>query len=152
MKMNTIQAAAYVGLTPEVLIKMRTRITSTLNSGPPFKKEIDGDGRTIHVYLKRDLDRWMRMTCCRLTAWEAAILLGISRLEIEDLPPGIYPLPTKKGVLAIYPTKRVYVFKNNRMSEMMAKRRKAYARSLKERQKQIDEIMKKARPREITGT
>lgn len=112
--MNTLEASRFTGIPAETLIRMRTRITSTLQSGPPFKRSLNEDGHSVFSYTKRDLQAWMKARNCLLTAGEAANIMGITRLEILDLS-GSFNLGKGAGTLVIYPNKNIYLFKSPKM-------------------------------------
>lgn len=120
--MNTLETAKYTGIPMALLVKMRNRPTSTLNSGPPCYRTIDKHGTIKHVYLKKDLDRWMRVCNCRITAGEAAMLLAITCDEVYKLPPGTYML-ADGGNLIIYPNQRVYIFRNQLLANKLRRKR-----------------------------
>jgi len=109
--MNTLEASEYTGIPLDILIRMRTRVTSTLRSGPPYERKFV-EGKLQYVYRKAPLDRWLKTRRCLLTAGEGAQLLGISRDEILNMV-GKVVVPSG-GYIYIYPTRNMYVFNQRR--------------------------------------
>lgn len=111
--MNTYEAAIFTGVPAELLIKMRTRMTSTLRSGPPYRKAMDKKGNVSYTYNKRDLTRWAKLSSCLITAGEAALLLGVTREELINSVQNFVciAIGPNKGSVLIAPSKNLFMFK-----------------------------------------
>ncbi len=80
--MNTIEAAAFTNIPEELLQRMRSRETTTTLGGPPVKRTVSKMGEIRYIYEKRALKAWLKYRSCRITAKDAAIILGTSRDEL----------------------------------------------------------------------
>jgi hypothetical protein len=84
-KMTLEQTSRLTKIPEKVLLRMRSRESRSLKSGPPYRKTISAVGETIYIYLKKEVLGWMKLRRCLVTAGDAAIFLGISREEILDI-------------------------------------------------------------------
>lgn len=111
--MNTIETAKLTGIPEALLIRMRARETRTLKGGPPYCRKIRKNGTVVYTYNKRDVQAWMRLRSCLITAADAASILETSREEILKLY-GIRGIEVtgkgKKGKLVIDNGKNVYIW------------------------------------------
>ncbi len=111
--MNTAQAAKLTGIPSELLIRMRARETKSLKSGPPYAKTLNPEGAVAYTYSKADVERWMKMRRCAITAADAAVVLGCSRDEILAIY-GLQSIPIKnkgyEGKLLIDNGKSIYIW------------------------------------------
>lgn len=111
--MNTIEAAAFTKIPIDILVRMRARETTSILGGPPVNKRMLNNGEVRYIYSKADLKRWKKMRNCRITAKDAAIILGTSRDELVTRY-GIqsYLVKTKEysGKLVIDNGKSIYIW------------------------------------------
>ena len=82
--MNVQQTSKMTKIPEKVLIRMRSRESQSLRSGPPYHKIMSSTGDAIYVYLKKEVQEWMRIRRCLITAGDAAAILGISREEVLE--------------------------------------------------------------------
>ncbi len=111
--MNTIEAAAYSKIPIEILVRMRARETTSFLGGPPVNKKMLKTGEVRYIYRKVDLTRWLKMRNCRITAKDAAIILGTSRDELlKRFGIQSYLVRNKKysGKLVIDNGKSIYIW------------------------------------------
>lgn len=117
--MNVQQTSKMTGLPVETLIKMRSRDTTSLISGPPYTKTMGKGGQTVYVYKAAEVRNWLRIKLCQVTAGDAANIMGISRDEIMAIH-GIKAFKVTgeyQGRLIVNNTNRIYIWlpaKNNR--------------------------------------
>ncbi len=84
--LSTKQAARFLGIPVEVLIRMRTDGTrAAYRKGPPYCKVLTSAGETRFVYKKRDLARWEKMRCMFLTLGDVAILFDLPPSDIRRM-------------------------------------------------------------------
>jgi hypothetical protein len=82
----TLEETSKLTKIPEkILLRMRSRESRSLKSGPPYHKTISPEGAAIYVYVKTEVLKWLKLRRCLLTALDAALLMGISREEILDI-------------------------------------------------------------------
>lgn len=109
--MTLKQVSKLTGLSEELLRFMRARESITLQSGPPFCKTIDAFGNTKYVYTKADVMAWMKRRKFRITALDAAKILGISRYELLGVyGHGVKSWDSRKGKLVINAKKNIYMW------------------------------------------
>jgi hypothetical protein len=107
--MTTEETSKLTGIPLDLLISMRTRRTSTLQSGPPFSRVVDKDGTPIFKYNKAHVKSWMKNRNALITAAEAAKMIGITREEILNIT-GIKRFDFPHGSIVIKPTDNLFVF------------------------------------------
>lgn len=83
--MNIQQVSKMTKIPVELLLRMRSRESRSLRSGPPVHKVLTNTGELVYVYLKTEIAKWMKMRNCLITAGDAAELMGISRDEILEI-------------------------------------------------------------------
>lgn len=109
--MTITDVSKLTGLEIPILRKMRNRETVTLLSGPPFCKTIDRFGCTQYVYKRSEVLRWMKRRKFRITAGDAAAILGISRAELlGDYGHGQHSWENRKGKLIIAAGKNMFIW------------------------------------------
>lgn len=111
--MNIQQTSKMTGIPQHILVRMRARDTRTLISGPPFCKVIGKNGETRYVYHLSNVREWMRLRKSRITAGDAALILGVHREEILEYS-GLrgFDVATReyKGRLIIDNARNVYLW------------------------------------------
>lgn len=80
--MNLQQTAKMTGIPEGTLLRMRSRESRSLKSGPPYHKTISKDGEAIYLYKKEEIRKWLKIRLCLITAGDAADIMGISRDEV----------------------------------------------------------------------
>ncbi len=124
MKLTTKQAAKLTGIPEALLMRMRIRNASvSLCSALPFHRTILPDGEVRFWYSKSEVVTWMKAMSCRITAGEAAMLLGMLHQEVMNLSNGSYPL--KQGYVVVYPGQNIFVFRNNKLAKALKRKRAA---------------------------
>lgn len=114
--MNTTQTAKLTGIPEDLLVRMRARETRTLKGGPPYCRKVNKDGTVVYTYDRREVQSWMRLKRCLITAGDAAALLETSRDEILKIF-GLRSIPLrakgKKGTLIVDNGRNVYIWVPN---------------------------------------
>jgi hypothetical protein len=109
--MNISEVANLIGLDIYLLRHMRARESITLKSGPPFCKTIDAVGNTKYVYKKTEVMKWLKRKHFRITAGDAAKILGISRDELMgDYRQGLHSWENPKGKLIVEVRKNIFIW------------------------------------------
>lgn len=80
--MNIQQTSKLTGIPTDVLLRMRDRKNLSLLSGPPFHKLMSKSGVPVYEYNLKEVREWMRLKRGRITAGDAATIMGVSREEI----------------------------------------------------------------------
>ncbi len=117
--MNIQQTAKMTGVPVEILIKMRSRDTTSMLSGPPYTKTLGKGGETLYVYNAAEVRKWLKIKLCQVTAGDAANIMGVSRDDIVAIH-GIKAFKISgeyDGRLIVNNTNRIYIWlpaKNNR--------------------------------------
>lgn len=107
---STKQASELTGLPVNVLIQMRSRETTSLKSGPPFRMSRDEDGTKVYEYPKEELEAWIEAKKpFQLTAKDAADTMGLNREEIlKDRR--LQRFEMDGGDLLVYPGKNIFLW------------------------------------------
>ncbi len=106
--MNVKETAELTGIPADLLAKMRTRKTSTLQSGPPYTKKYNKNGVPRIIYNKHQVMRWMSKRNVLITAGEASRILGIERLEILAVK-GVKRFDIHFGFIVVDTTKNLFL-------------------------------------------
>lgn len=83
--MNLQETSKLTKIPEDVLVRMRSRESRSLRSGPPYHKVISSNGEAVYIYLKKEVLGWLKMRRCMVTAGDAAIIMGVSRNEVLDI-------------------------------------------------------------------
>lgn len=116
--MTPTECSKFTGIPLDVLISIRNRPTSTLQSGPPYSQVYDSNGVPRIVYNKRKVSSWMKNRNLLITAGEAAKMIGITRFQLLSIT-GVKRFDFRKGSVVVQPSKNLFVF--------FLKRKKKYA-------------------------
>lgn len=111
--MNLRETAKLTGIPEQLLVRMRCRENRTLRGGPPYCRKIAKNGSVDYVYNRREVERWMRVRNCSITAADAASFLDISRFDLlKNYKSGSIEIRTKdyKGTLFIDNGKNIYIW------------------------------------------
>jgi len=110
--MSLKEVAKMTGLSEHILMRMRTRNSHSLKSGPPFCKKLI-NGELVYIYDRIEVKKWLEQRHCLITALDAAQLLGISREELLNF----YGLKSfdirqgrRKSKLIIQNSKNIYIW------------------------------------------
>lgn len=83
--MNLQETSKLTKIPEDVLVRMRSRESRSLRSGPPYHKVISSHGEAVYVYLKKEVLEWLKIRRCLVTAGDAALIMGVSRDELLNI-------------------------------------------------------------------
>lgn len=107
--MTPSECSKLTGIPLDLLISIRNRPTSTLQSGPPYCQVVGANGIPKIVYNKTNVLKWMKQRNLLITAAEAAKQIGITRNQLLAIS-GIKRFDFKKGSIVVQPAKNLFVW------------------------------------------
>jgi hypothetical protein len=114
---NTLQAAKFIGLPVDILMRMRLDSTRRHDTrGPPYHHVME-DGKFRYRYKERELIEWMKLRNCRITANDAAFILGISRTQVMEFF-GLQRRRVGSGDLVIHSSKNFFLFVSKKQKKL----------------------------------
>jgi len=120
---NVKEAAKFIGMPQEILIRMRDCSTRREEKrGPPYCK-VFNDGYMDYVYKEKDLIEWLKTRNVFITANDAAFILQTSRSEVLKLF-GLQRHKVGDGELIIDVAKNFFAYIPKRKSQLTKTRKK----------------------------
>ena len=109
--MNITEVSELTGIEVALLRHMRARESITFHSGPPYCKTLSPKGDTLYVYKKTEVLNWIKRRRFRVTAGDAAKILGISRMELLRVyRHSLHSWEDPKGKLVINVARNIFIW------------------------------------------